>query len=272
MEYHKRVAFTLAEGATHVALLDNFRKVAFTLAEVLITLGIIGVVAALTIPNLVANYQERQTVVKLKRTYSILSDAVKYTVLENGNLDEWQDDSADFFRQALTKHLKVVKTCSTYSDFVKCSGMNWESPPAYVLSDGVVIRMNRIPNVTTSNNERCAHTVSDVKNNKGSYSRRCSAIDVDLNGAKRPNKHGEDIFQFWVYTDGIIPAGSVSGSADSYIDKFDHACATTLLAHYNNRCTAWVIYHENLDYLKCRDKLSWNNGPYSCKEAENLNK
>ena len=48
-----KIAFTLAEGATHVALWNNQRKIAFTLAEVLITLGIIGVVAALTIPALI---------------------------------------------------------------------------------------------------------------------------------------------------------------------------------------------------------------------------
>ena len=43
-------------------------KLAFTLAEVLITLGIIGIVAAMTIPTLLAKYQEKQTVTKLKQT------------------------------------------------------------------------------------------------------------------------------------------------------------------------------------------------------------
>ena len=52
-------AFTLAEGATHVNISDNIRRVAFTLAEVLITLAIIGIVAAMTIPTLVQNYQTR---------------------------------------------------------------------------------------------------------------------------------------------------------------------------------------------------------------------
>ena len=53
-------AFTLAEGATHIVNLDNSRKIAFTLAEVLITLGIIGVIAAMTLPSLITNYQEKQ--------------------------------------------------------------------------------------------------------------------------------------------------------------------------------------------------------------------
>lgn len=61
-------AFTLAEGATHVVNWDNSRKIAFTLAEVLITLGIIGVVAAMTLPSLITNYQEKQRVSQLKKS------------------------------------------------------------------------------------------------------------------------------------------------------------------------------------------------------------
>ena len=55
----KRVAFTLAEGATHVDTCDGKRKIAFTLAEVLITLGIIGVVASLTLPSVIHQYRKK---------------------------------------------------------------------------------------------------------------------------------------------------------------------------------------------------------------------
>ena len=51
-------------------------KKGFTLAEVLITLGIIGIVAALTLPSLVSNYRKKVTAAKLKQTYSILSNAI----------------------------------------------------------------------------------------------------------------------------------------------------------------------------------------------------
>ena len=60
-----------------------------TLAEVLITLGIIGIVAALTMPTLVRNYQEKATVIKLKKTYSILSQSYLYAVQEYGKPSEW---------------------------------------------------------------------------------------------------------------------------------------------------------------------------------------
>ena len=58
----------------------------FTLAEVLITLGIIGVVAALTLPNLITQYQKNATVQGLKVAYSLLSQAVQKSISENGEI------------------------------------------------------------------------------------------------------------------------------------------------------------------------------------------
>ena len=57
------------EGATHVGICDNIRKSAFTLAEVLITLAIIGVVAAMTIPTLISSYREKVVETKLVKFY-----------------------------------------------------------------------------------------------------------------------------------------------------------------------------------------------------------
>ena len=62
-----KAAFILAEGATHVAHSQNIRRAAFTLAEVLITLGIIGVVAAMTMPSLITNYQKKVWTDQLKK-------------------------------------------------------------------------------------------------------------------------------------------------------------------------------------------------------------
>jgi len=62
---------------------------AFTLAEVLITLGIIGVVAALVMPSLIANQKEKETVVKLKKVYSVLSNAYLMAQEEYGTPDNW---------------------------------------------------------------------------------------------------------------------------------------------------------------------------------------
>lgn len=58
-------------------------KNAFTLAEVLVTLGIIGVVAAMTVPNLMENYQRQSYVTQLRKVYSELSQAAETAMTEN---------------------------------------------------------------------------------------------------------------------------------------------------------------------------------------------
>ncbi len=66
MKKEKLFGFNLAEGATHVDTPPTKAKVGFTLAEVLITLGIIGVVAAMTIPTLMTHYKKSQNSYRVK--------------------------------------------------------------------------------------------------------------------------------------------------------------------------------------------------------------
>lgn len=65
------------------------KKLAFTLAEVLITLGIIGVVAALTLPALISNYKKQETTARLKKFYSTMSQAIILSENDNGSSKEW---------------------------------------------------------------------------------------------------------------------------------------------------------------------------------------
>lgn len=73
----------------------NFKKTltiilaGFTLAEVLITIGIIGIVAEITIPELTANFQKQKTVTRLKDTYSMLYQAIRFSEIDNGDITTW---------------------------------------------------------------------------------------------------------------------------------------------------------------------------------------
>ena len=78
-------------SATYVAHCDKYRRVAFTLAEVLITLGIIAVVAALTLPTVVSNYKKQVTVSKLQKAYSTINNAFKQSEAANES-SEFCDD------------------------------------------------------------------------------------------------------------------------------------------------------------------------------------
>lgn len=64
-------------------------KKGFTLAEVLITLGIIGIVAALTIPVLIQNHKKQETATKVKAFYSIMSQAFYSATVEHGDFEHW---------------------------------------------------------------------------------------------------------------------------------------------------------------------------------------
>ena len=104
------------------------KKVAFTLAEVLITLAIIGVVAAMTIPTLVSNYKKQVVETRLAKFYSTMTQAIKLSEIDNGKLSTWNNLTAekiyndegvniyaksenplDWFNKYLANYIRVVK-------------------------------------------------------------------------------------------------------------------------------------------------------------------
>ena len=78
-------------------------KKAFTLAEVLITLGIIGVVAAITIPGLITKYQKLVTVVKLKKVYSQLNQVMRY-INEDPGIDVISGSPSVYVKNYILPH------------------------------------------------------------------------------------------------------------------------------------------------------------------------
>ena len=68
---------------------NRWGKAAFTLAEVLITLGIIGVVAALTMPVLIENHKKQVIISKLDKAYSTISNAYVLAKESNGDMENW---------------------------------------------------------------------------------------------------------------------------------------------------------------------------------------
>ena len=83
--------FTFAEAAEPRHHKGSWSK-GFTLAEVLITLGIIGVVAALTIPTLIQKYTNKVVETRLVQFYSSINQAVKLSEIDNGDKKLWYKD------------------------------------------------------------------------------------------------------------------------------------------------------------------------------------
>ncbi len=100
--------YILAEGAIHPRICVNIRRCAFTLAEVLITLGIIGIVAAMTIPTLVANYQTKSWNTSASVFERKLGEALK---VMNSEMTLAGQKTTENFVNELSKHIKIAKVC-----------------------------------------------------------------------------------------------------------------------------------------------------------------
>lgn len=105
------------------------RKFGFTLAEVLITLGIIGVVAALTMPTLIANHQKKVISGKLKKFYSTINQAVKLSEVENGSSEYWtypEDNNSEsmvkFYNDYFSKYINTLEITSTSKNNIDNDG------------------------------------------------------------------------------------------------------------------------------------------------------
>lgn len=180
-------------------------KKAFTLAEVLITLGIIGVVAALTMPSLMANYKKSVAKNQFKKTYSTLTNAFNQTVQDLGESvdcsnQSYTSEACKELWNEFVKNLNVVKYCETdayaqgcvpdYSseNFPRtqgCGGFSApqikEQQPAAVLADGSII----FP--------------------YGWQKTLYPAIGFDINGFKKPNVGGQDVFSLGISNKSGLP-------------------------------------------------------------------
>jgi len=120
--YHIYKHYTTAKrhvkkkGTRMVKRFGNKRLVAFTLAEVLITLAIIGVVATMTIPTLIANYQERSWNTSATVFDRKLTEALK--IMNSQGTLAGRVTTENFVKE-LSKHLKIVRTCDN-SNLTDC--------------------------------------------------------------------------------------------------------------------------------------------------------
>lgn len=195
-------------------------KKAFTLAEILIVMAIIGTVAVATIPNLMDSYQEDRDVAKLRGVYHDLEVAYAKAVAEYGPYENWGSDK----QKTLMKFLRATP-CSSSSNScfptVKILGINVISNTTnYELENGVGLGINN------------------------------TNIFVALNGAKGKAEVKKNVFGFTLNNEGIIPMGKGT-------DKDSNG--KLKISGYGFDAANWVITNGNMDYLRCLDQLNWTN-------------
>ena len=206
-------------------------KIAFTLAEVLITLGIIGIVSALTLPSVVAHYKEKVLVTQVKKAYSEMQNALKMYSAQNGCSDitcisDTNQTSAELADKLFAQFQGAQKCPGTWNPRLKmCKSILVKSNtpyyingitaysesfiPYFISADGVayyVTQYNQCPRLTE-------YTILDQngypmldKNGQPKKSQYtadfCAIIHFDANGVnKGPNQFGADIYRFDIMFD-----------------------------------------------------------------------
>ena len=209
-------------------------KNGFTLAEVLITLVIIGVIAAVTIPTLVNTTKKNEYVASLKKSNSLMAQAL-YKMTENNAYpvgDYSYLDDLDFIDE-FAKVVNFSKKCDTFSEcFAKnLSGsenayrhlndttLTITNGKALITADGQIYSAAKLP---------ASSAVFHGLSQEDADNAYCRII-VDVNGEKKPNKFGYDAFIFYVVKNkGIVPAGAYTTSSCNK-DSHGSGCAARVL-------------------------------------------
>ena len=204
-----KVGFTLAEGATHVNLLPTSAKVGFTLAEVLITLGIIGVVAAMTIPSLINNYKAARLKSQFLKSYSTIQQVFKRMQDDEISVDPSSYTDGGSFQDVFMKYLSGAQKCSLYQTLCKfydvtTGSIVYKGIHYYYLNDGTILL-----------NDGTLLMFENQTNSSIVW------VTVDLNGVKNPpNIEGYDTFTFQLIDGELHTMGDI-GSAyvgETYCD------------------------------------------------------
>ena len=199
-------------GGGGKTLLGACKRFGFTLAEVLITLGIIGVVAAMTIPNLITNYQNKAKISKLKKMYSTMQQVVRRSVEENAGIPSIVgitslDDRLEYVKTYFGQYLNVA---------IYCRGLDSKMSQCKY-PDNSIKDLAGVPSFSPSQH------VGIVLNDGSQFLFRFSYDDIlricyDVNGVKLPNKYGIDIFvmEYNLSNEELYPNGYYVFSSEDH--------------------------------------------------------
>lgn len=210
-------------------------KKAFTLAEVLITLGIIGVVAAMTIPVLLNSVEERDLKAKWKKEFSTISQAFMSIKDDHGgNISEYLDGSTTSvlgLASDFAEKLKLSSSCFlTSNGGTLCEDSSTNLGTIYKSLDGVAI-----PEYDFRQGQLLL--LDGARIYFRTYDANYSLIFVDVNGPfKKPNVLGKDLFIALVSRDKIEPAGTVSSGLAGSCNSAAVSCPTAKGFHNGSYC------------------------------------
>ena len=227
-------------------------KKAFSLAEVLVTLTILGVIFAVTMPALNFSIRDKENYAKARKSYTMLSDAMTLASLSSSDNSEFSVvDGSDanmkqWFDRFLKPHLRVHKVCyntaGCWNDgdtkYLNGSIVPWNRTGVgigngiitAILEDGTLINIDGY-----SKSDVLAHYGVEIPGNAG------LVLFFDVNGKKAPNTAGKDIFATVFYDDTLVPAFS---------SKDDDAINASCTASGTGYSCLQKIIHDGLESRK----------------------
>ena len=188
-----------------VFTLNNVRRAAFTLAEVLITLGIIGVVAALTMPTLITNHQKKVTAKRLAQAYSIVSNTYQRAKVDYSDPENWDTPTQDIQNSTITyvdkyflPYLSAPKTSGwqTYQNYYGVENSSSASDATY---GGYFVELK--------NGTLLVFYFGSKTGTDGTLIPTELNVNVDINNLQGPNRPGKDRFTFIISNNRVIASG-----------------------------------------------------------------
>ncbi|MDD3150942.1 MAG: prepilin-type N-terminal cleavage/methylation domain-containing protein [Candidatus Gastranaerophilales bacterium] len=215
------------------------KKSGFTLAETLIVIAIIGIIASIVTPMLFGTTSDAELKAAWKKQYADLSQATQLIMVDNGGSLVRASQNSNSFRNLYESHFNYIKICNENKQeqdecwhapglFYYLNGTtvgSWQKN-GYILNNGSLVTM-------WQDSSNCTQPVGTEV--------RCGGIYIDVNGYKKPNTIGKDIFGVHVLANGIKPLGIDSfGSWQSESNTCIQGATTT--SNYGYGCAAKYLY------------------------------
>lgn len=224
------------------------KKIAYTLAEILITLTVVGVVAALTMPALISSSQNQKNAAALAVAVSDWENAMAAMMSADGATDlletkAWTDlrNSSDElygyssdtvinnFTAELSKYLGITNYYKGFQTFYDGLYENWLNGDVIDdYSDGIyeeyvvyTTKKGPVYGVTTpsASGGNPKFSEEEILEAGGNLTEIAGEVKIDVNGKAKPNTYGRDIFLFTLGTDGMLyPRGGLDYSVYYYED------------------------------------------------------
>jgi len=205
---------------------------------VLITLAIIGIIAAITIPSIIANHKKRTLETQFTKSYRTITQAMNLAIAEHGALETWdwkdnmtKQEMDELVKKYFVPYLNVVKFCSAVNPQAGgCFSDEFKTPNGKMTAEGSRPNNRYYPKLLLADGSSIQFliTPSGLSTNT-----RTVALEVDINGFKKPNTIGLDnfAFNFYPHVNEMQPHGvykAYDAQTDSYIkftdDEIDANC------------------------------------------------